>query len=263
MTRHLAHTSTLLDVEGRWHCDVCHVCQNLIWSVVLACAASLIKRIKYIVALNLVRAKASERLSAHSKATETAKGLRGSSWTPCTHTFQLASEAREHRQSGPSPSLPNMPSTSLGPKSPPCSLVLLLLLLHHTNNPVSLMRTSFSFSTSLCPRYRLKKRSGLVCCTSAFLCHDLDSNHPMIHSTLSYWPCYWWKQKAYRGEAEHYLCDYTRITLVHYCNSSACIYASILVHYDDGVYRKLYEQKTVNKSFCPPSYAHGVDRKLL
>lgn len=46
----------------------------------------------------------------------TATGPRGYSCTPCTHTFQLPSEAREHRQSGPSPSLPE--GTLLRPWAP-------------------------------------------------------------------------------------------------------------------------------------------------
>lgn len=65
------------------------------------------------------KTKAGRRLSTRSKATWTAKGLRGSSWTPCTHTFQLASEAREHRQSGPPHRFPTCPRLVWAPNRRP------------------------------------------------------------------------------------------------------------------------------------------------
>lgn len=113
----------------------------------------------------------------------TAKRLWGSSWTPCTHTLQLTSEAREHGQSGPSPSLPentlpNMPSSSLGPKTPPllpssCSPILLLLFVYHTNKAWPYHHSAFLH------QYVYDTVSSYVpweasCCTSASLCHDLD-----------------------------------------------------------------------------------------
>lgn len=80
-------------------------------------------------------------------------------WTPCTHTFQLASEAREQRQSGPSPTFREN-TLPLKTWAPPCSLVYLLLL--NDKQCLNLMR-SFNISTALCLGNSLKNHLLHLC----------------------------------------------------------------------------------------------------
>lgn len=122
-------------MEGRQHWDVCLACQNLVWSVwqpEQECA-KILGGITLNTSLPWIqfRQKPAED-RAHSSGTA---GVLLNSMHPHVPVSKWSARAQTI---GPSPSLPNVPSTRLGPKSPPLAGLAVLLrrldenvVLHH------------------------------------------------------------------------------------------------------------------------------------